>query len=200
MGLKKKLAMGIATGAMAVSMIGGGTYAYFNDVETSVNQFATGTLDLAVNPVTIIDVSNIKPGDWMNRTFELKNNGSLDIAKVLLTTDYKITDKKGDNTEDFGKYIRVNFLMNNDKSGRNEPNDVFYKTTLDQLKGTASDAVQKKVFSFFGEDSGLKSGTSDTLYVQFEFVDNDKDQNQFQGDKLELTWTFEATQTDGESK
>ena len=35
MSIKTKLAMGIATGALAVSMIGGGTYAYFNDVETS---------------------------------------------------------------------------------------------------------------------------------------------------------------------
>ena len=37
MSIKKKLAMGIATGALAVSMIGGGTYAYFNDVETCKN-------------------------------------------------------------------------------------------------------------------------------------------------------------------
>ncbi|MGR5910666.1 TasA family protein [Bacillus pacificus] len=27
-----------------------------------------------------------------------------------------------------------------------------------------------------------------------------KDQNQFQGDKLNLTWTFEAQQTEGETK
>ena len=35
MSIKKKLAMGIATGALAVSMIGGGTYAYFSDSETN---------------------------------------------------------------------------------------------------------------------------------------------------------------------
>lgn len=200
MGIKKNLAMGIATGALAVSMIGGGTYAYFNDVETSANQFTAGTLNLTVNPESIINVSNLKPGDWMERTFKLKNDGSLDISKVLLTTDYTVTDKNGDNTEDFGKYIRVNFLTNHDKSGRNQPSDVIYETTLDQLKGTAADAVQKKIFSSFGEGSGLKSGDSDTLYVQFEFVDNGADQNEFQGDKLELTWTFEAKQTAGESK
>lgn len=189
--------MGIATGALAVSMIGGGTYAYFNDTEIATSKFAAGTLDLTLNPSTIIDVSNIKPGDWMNRYFELKNDGSLDISKVLLTTDYTVTDKDGDNTEDFGKYIRVNFLENLDKSGLVQSNDVIYRTTLDQLKGTAPDAVQKKIWSLFGENSGLKAGTSDKLYVQFEFVDNDMEQNEFQGDKLELTWTFEAKQTDG---
>ncbi|WP_461183398.1 TasA family protein, partial [Virgibacillus kimchii] len=30
------------------------------------------------------------------------------------------------------------------------------------------------------------------------FVDNGEDQNQFQGDALNLEWTFTATQTDGE--
>ena len=48
MSIKKKLAMGIATGALAVSMIGGGTYAYFNDVEANNSNFAAGTLDINV--------------------------------------------------------------------------------------------------------------------------------------------------------
>ena len=35
---------------------------------------------------------------------------------------------------------------------------------------------------------------------EIEFVDNGKDQNQFQGDKLQLNWTFEAQQTAGEER
>ncbi|MER2071629.1 MAG: TasA family protein [Psychrobacillus sp.] len=200
MSIKQKLAMGILTGGLAISMIGGGTYAYFNDVETSTNTFAAGTLDLAVNPTTIIDVKDIKPGDRMNRTFKLENNGSLDISKVILTTDYTVTDaKRGGivNADDFGKHIRVNFLENEDKSGILKPNDIIYQTTLDQLKGTAPDAVQSVIWSLFGEDSGLKARTSDDLYVQFEFINKDFEQNEFQGDKLELTWKFEAKQTEG---
>ena len=110
MSIKKKLAMGIATGALAVSMIGGGTYAYFNDVETSTNTFAAGTLDLAVNPETIIDVNNLKPGDFMYRGFKLENNGSLDISKVLLTTDFT------ESVAGFADHIIVEFLINEDKS------------------------------------------------------------------------------------
>ncbi|MET1138664.1 TasA family protein, partial [Bacillus subtilis] len=30
--------------------------------------------------------------------------------------------------------------------------------------------------------------------------DNKKDQNEFQGDKLNLTWTFDAQQTEGEAR
>lgn len=203
MGLKKKLAMGIATGALAVSMIGGGTYAYFNDVETSTNTFAAGTLDLSLTPQEIINVTNIKPGDWMNREFTLNNDGSLDISKILLGTEYTVTDAKGDNVEDFGKYIRVNFMWNGDKAflGPWSPDQVVYHTTLDQLQNMTPDAVANEIFiPYLEEKGGLKAGDSDTLYVQFEFVDNGKDQNEFQGDSLELKWTFDAKQTAGESK
>lgn len=131
MGLKKKLAMGIATGALAVSMIGGGTYAYFNDIETSVNTFAAGTLDLAVNPTTIIDVGNLKPGDWMDRKFKLENNGSLDISEVFLTTDYT------ESVPGFADHIVVEFLRNNDKG----ESVVFESLTLSELKVLSADAV-----------------------------------------------------------
>src|SRR5690554_6164691 len=101
MSLKKKLGMGIATAVLGIGLIGGGTFAYFSDTEVSANTFAAGTLDLAVNPTTIINVDNLKPGDWMPRTFKLENNGSLDISKVILTTDYTVTGASAD----FGKHI-----------------------------------------------------------------------------------------------
>ncbi|MGM0778451.1 MAG: TasA family protein [Bacillota bacterium] len=200
MSLKKKLGLGIASAALGISLVGGGTFAYFNDVETTNNAFAAGTLDLSVKPEVIIDVKDIKPGDWMNRTFELKNEGSLDISKVLLSTDYEVLDAKGDNNDDLAEHIRVNFLQNLDKSGIVTPNDIVYSTTLADLKGTAPDAVQKKIWSPFGENSGLKKGTKDNFYVQFEFVENGNDQNEFQGDTLKLTWKFDAKQTAGQSK
>lgn len=204
MSIKKKLGLGVATAALGLSLIGGGTYAYFNDVVETSNSFTAGTLNLEINkdPATIIDVQNIKPGDWMNRTFKLSNTGSLDISKVILTTSYSIVNKTGSpaNTDDFGKHIRVNFLQNLDKSGIITPNDIVYSTTLYDLKGTAPDAVQKKIWSPFGENSGLRTGTSDDFYVQFEFVDDGQDQNQFQGDSLQLTWKFDAKQTTGQSK
>ncbi|MCM3636598.1 CalY family protein [Sporosarcina luteola] len=209
MALKKKLAMGIATGALAVSMIGGGTYAYFNDVETSVNEFAAGTLDLAVNPETIISVNNLKPGDSMNRTFKLENNGSLDISQVFLTTNYT------ESVEGFGDHIVVDFLRNNDKG----ESIVFESLTLSTLKALSADAVDntspeiekgqgndkknengKKIYFQDGEKDGLKSRTSDQLEVRFRFNENNEDQNAYQGANLELYWTFTATQTAGVSK
>lgn len=199
MSIKKKLGLGIASAALGMSLVGGGTFAYFNDVETTNNTFAAGTLDLAVDPTTIIDVNNIKPGDWMNRTFELQNNGSLNISEVILTTDFD------DASDEFAKHIRVNFLKNGDKGlGLVLPSDIIESKTLYELKNLSPDAVDnisQRIFGFqFGERDGLRSGDSDNLYVQFEFVDNGEDQNEFQGASLELEWTFDAKQTRGESK
>ncbi|MFD2445752.1 TasA family protein [Bacillus sp. CGMCC 1.16607] len=206
MSLKKKLGLGVASAALGLSLIGGGTYAYFNDVETSNNTFAAGTLDLTVNPGVIINVDKIKPGDRMSRTFKLENKGSLDISKVLLSTNYTVVDAKGNNTaaDDFGKHIRVNFLKNEDKNGVIQPEEnIIVRTTLADLKGQTPDAVQNKIDAWFGwgdEASGIKAGTSDDLYVQFEFVDNNQDQNVFQGDSLKLEWKFDAKQTAGTNR
>ncbi|WLR42436.1 CalY family protein [Bacillus carboniphilus] len=198
MGLKKKLGLGVASAALGLSLVGGGTFAYFNDTTEVNGSFAAGTLDLNAQPTTIIDVKNIKPGDWMNRAFELKNDGTLDIDQIKLYTDYKVIDAEGNNAgEDFGDHIRVNFLHNWDKADT----PIFF-TTLSELKEMDETELYEKVFvPWLGTFGGyLAAGTSDTLLVQFEFVDNGKDQNKFQGDSLELTWTFEGMQGPGEAK
>lgn len=192
MELKKKLGMGIMAGIMGVSLIGGGTFAYFSDSADASGTFAAGTLDLSVQPTKIIDISNIAPGDSMTRVFELHNDGTLDIKDVTLDTQYSVVDTKGDNTEDFGKYIEVEFLYNMDQG-----NEIIYETTLDKLKGMSPKAVSEKIFNEALDGGILKVGDEHDLVVKFNFIDNEGDQNQFQGDKLKLSWTFNATQGKG---
>ncbi|MEH7238465.1 CalY family protein [Bacillus sp. JJ1562] len=208
MSLKKKLGLGVASAALGLSLIGGGTFAYFSDTEVSNNTFAAGTLDLAVNPSVVIDVDNLKPGDIMVREFALENNGTLDISSIDLATAYNVVDANGNNVDDFGKHIKVLFLENADKTGDGwvigDYNDVISETTLFDLQNMTPDAVENVqhwitwLFGLNGEDSGLEAGSSDQMYVAFEFVDNGADQNEFQGDALELEWTFTAHQTEGE--
>ncbi|MFD0050236.1 TasA family protein [Actinomycetes bacterium NPDC127524] len=195
MSLKKKLGLGMGAAALGLSLVGGGTFAYFSDSATATSTFAAGTLDINTSPTTVLNVGNLKPGDSMIRSFDLRNDGSLDIKKVLLDTNYTVTDAKGNNNgEDFGKHIKVDFLYNSDKI-----NDVIYSTTLADLKNLKDpDAVERGWFG--GEKSGLKAGTKDTFYVMFTFVDNKQDQNKFQGDSLNLTWTFNAQQGAGEAR
>lgn len=195
MGIKKQISIGVLSATLGLTLITGGTYAYFSDEEVSQNTFAAGTLDLNAEPTEIIDLHNLKPGDSMVRTFELQNNGTLDIEKVLLETDYSVVDAKGDNKDDFGKHIEVEFLYNADKL-----DEVIYKTTLANLKNMEPEAVNEHVFyPNFGK-KGLPAGTLDDISVKFNFVDNGQDQNEFQGDALNLEWTFKALQAEGETK
>ena len=196
MSLKKKLGMGVATAVLGIGLIGGGTFAYFSDTETSKNTFAAGTLDLSLNPTEIINVGKIKPGDKMLRTFSLKNSGTLDIKTVDLITDYTVTDAKDDNDgDDFAEHIRVNFLLNADKV-----TTPIWSTTLSELKDASPELVQEKFWLVFWENHGLDAGSSDSFAVEFEFIDNDEDQNQFQGDALNLEWKFNAMQKDGQRR
>jgi len=88
MGIKKKLGLGAASAALGLSLIGGGTWAAFNDVETLSNSVAAGTLDLDItangDTLTTFALENLKPGDEFTRSFKLNNNGSLAIKEVWL--------------------------------------------------------------------------------------------------------------------
>lgn len=194
MGFKKKVGLGIATAALGISLIGGGTYSYFSDSETMSNTFAAGTLDLSVNPGVLIDLDNIKPGDSMVREFVLSNDGSLKIENVILQTNYTISDANNNNNEDLGKHIRVNFLWNWEKES--EP---IFETTLYDLKNMDPDIVKRDLWDpLWAQKGGLEPGATNELWVEFEFVDNGQDQNVFQGDHLNLEWIFNANQSDGE--
>lgn len=195
MGIKNKVGAGILSAAIGLSLIGGGTYAYFSDSEDSVSTFAAGTIDLQIEPTEIVELDNLKPGDSVSRTFKLQNKGSIGIGKVLLETDYDVNDVKGDNTEDFGEHIEVEFLYNID-----QVNEVIYETTLAELKKMTPEAVSEEIFLPIIGENGLEAGTEDDFLVKFNFIDNTKDQNQFQGDIINLRWTFNAQQTGGEAK
>ena len=86
MSLKKKLGMGVASAALGLSLIGGGTFAYFSDKEVSNNTFAAGTLDLTLDPKTLVNIENLKPGDSVKKEFLLKNTGTIAIKDVQLAT------------------------------------------------------------------------------------------------------------------
>ncbi|KQL54425.1 cell division protein FtsN [Heyndrickxia shackletonii] len=194
MSLTKKVTKGFITAALGFSLIGGGTYAYFSDTEATNNTFAAGTLDLSVNPSTVVNVNNIKPGDEIKREFQLTNNGSLAISKVLLNTDYKVDDAKlngKENTEDMAKHIKVTILYN-----QNNASTPVIETTLYDLKNQTPDLTQIDTLSGPKAD-GLAPGEKNKMIVLFEFKDKGQDQNQFQGDALQVEWKFNAEQASG---
>lgn len=175
--------MCVATAVLGLGLIGGGTYAYFNDTEPTQNTFATGVLDLGLNKETIIEIEDIIPGDTVNGNFELTNDGTVDMGEVILNTSYEVVDKnKANDGDDLGDHIRVKFL-----SRTNEEGTVISEVMLSEL---ADNPVE--VLGEFPADSKPEKFT-----VRFEFVDNGENQNHFQGDGLKLNWEFVAEQREG---
>lgn len=194
MNIKKKIGLNLATAIIGVTLFAGGTFAYFSDQEVTNNTFAAGTLDLSISPEAVINIENIKPGDSMVREFVLTNDGTLKIENVDLETTYSVIDADLNNNDDFGKHIQVNFLWNWDKES--EP---IFETTLYDLKNMDPDVVKRDIWDpLWQQKGGLEPGATNDFWVEFEFVDNGKDQNIFQGDSLNLTWKFNATQGEGE--
>ncbi len=146
--------MGVASAALGLALIGGGTFAFFSDKEVSNNTFAAGTLDLTLNPKTLVDIKDLKPGILLRKSSYYKNSGSLTIKDVKLATKYTVKDAKGDNAgEDFGKHVKVKFLWNWDK--QSEP---VYETTLADLQKVDPDLLAKDIFApEWGEKGWISS-------------------------------------------
>ncbi len=198
MNIKKTLGLGVASAALGLTLVGGGTFAYFSDSAQSTAAFNNGTLSLTSDPAVIVDLSNLKPGDLITRDFKLKNDGSLDIPKVLLKTSSAVTDTNNNNgSHNLKDDIIVTFLNNNDKK---QPEVLII--SLADLESQSPDLVARKLLGTLlgGEKSGIKAGTEDKLTVQFAFKETFQPQNYYQGDKLKLTWNFEASQGAGEFK
>jgi spore coat-associated protein N len=193
MGFTKTISKGVMTAALGLSLMGGGTFAYFSDTFETRNTFAAGTLDLSINPNAVVNINNIKPGDEVYREFTFENKGSLDIYQVLLDTKYSVEDAKSDNTDDLANHIKVTIMYNT--SSATVP---VVETTLAQLKEKQPDLTA--IDEFVGttqRPDGIPPGEKEKMFVLFQFVDNGEDQNQFQGDKLQVDWTFNAKQAPG---
>ncbi|MFC5464795.1 TasA family protein [Lederbergia graminis] len=225
MSLKKKLGLGVASAALGLSLIGGGTYAYFSDTAVQTNTFASGTVVLDVDPTTIVNLEDLKPGDWIPRTFNLINNGSLDMKYVDLKTSYTVKKNGvavGSTLADkYADSIIVDFMNNTSGDADHE---VIASISLKDLRDLTPDELATKIdierimtypgfwLPIFGwiippqyedqitEVSGIESGDEASFDVQFRFDETGDRQNDLQGLELELNWTFEGYQTDGEQR
>jgi spore coat-associated protein N len=191
MSFTKKVSQGVMSAALGLSLIGGGTFAYFSDAVETQNTFAAGTLDLSVNPNAVINIDNIKPGDEIYREFTLENNGTLDIYKVLLNTKYSVEDVKQDNTDDLAKHINVMIMYNTSTATNPIVETTLYDLQTQQPDLTEIDRLTDRI------PDGIPAGEKEKIFVLFQFIDNGQDQNQFQGDALKVDWTFNAEQGAG---
>jgi predicted ribosomally synthesized peptide with SipW-like signal peptide len=91
-GVSRKLLLSIAAIGAAAAIAGLGTYATFTSSTSASQSVASGTVTIALgatgastNRVTV-GASNIAAGDTIQRSVDLINSGSLNLASVTLTT------------------------------------------------------------------------------------------------------------------
>lgn len=188
MGIKKKMSMGILAGALGVSLIGGGTWAAFNDVEEVSNSFTAGTLDLVTSPTEVFNLSNMKPGDSFTKSLTLENKGSLTIKDILIST--KVSGWENAGVENSQSEFLEQFSI------------VVKKSGAPVWSGNLSNIQNVTNSDMFGNAIALESGASATYDFTIEFVENDTtvensrlhEQNKFQNEGAEFTIKFEAIQ------
>ncbi|WP_425357508.1 TasA family protein [Lentibacillus jeotgali] len=78
---------------IGISLITGGTSAYFTDAASTDNTITTGSLDLGLNKEPIFQVEGLMPGGTQETQFKLINEGSMNIESITLNTSYDIVDK-----------------------------------------------------------------------------------------------------------
>ena len=88
----KKLLATIAVLGAAASIAGLGTYATFTSTTSQSHTIASGTVTISLGATGAstnrlnIGASGLAPGDTIQRSVDLTNGGSLDLASVTLTT------------------------------------------------------------------------------------------------------------------
>jgi predicted ribosomally synthesized peptide with SipW-like signal peptide len=88
----RKVLLSLAALGTAAAMAGLGTFATFTSSTSASNSISSGTVTIALGATGAatnrlnVNATNIAAGDTIQRSFDLTNSGSLDLASVTLTT------------------------------------------------------------------------------------------------------------------
>jgi spore coat-associated protein N len=216
MGVKKKLGLGLASAALGLSLVGGGTFAYFSDNATIHNSIASGTLKFEAKKVdntswpVNFDLANFRPGDSVSRTFQLDNTGSLAIESTYLKfVNATVKDAQGADSafkDELLNTLRVTYFWQSHENDDWIPINIMVNsnTTL-----TLNEALNKqyagKIKTEFlkGGDinltpNGIDTGNFGRFSVRIQFPDNGQPQNNLQGLTAKFDFGLEARQVIGE--
>lgn len=172
----------MGTALLGVCLIVGGTFAYFSDTVSTDNTFGAGTLAMGLSTDTNAEVDfqaeNLKPGDTVNRQMTIENEGTLTIGDILLSAEYSVVDSEGNQgEEDFADDLLVTVY-------NHEAVPVIEQVPLSGLD--QMEIAQE-----------LAAGETIDYDFEFEFAETDEDQNKFQGQNIDVLFTYEANQQTG---
>lgn len=77
--MMKRIALSLLSVGLIAGLVAGGTFALFTAQTTNQNNtFTAGTVTLGAPVTTLVDVTNIAPGDGDTETYDVTYTGSLD--------------------------------------------------------------------------------------------------------------------------
>ena len=198
---RRKLLVSLAVIAAAASIAGLGTYATFTSSTSASQSVSSGTVTIALgatgastNRLTV-GASNIAPGDSIQRSVDLINQGSIDLASITLTTSATASSLLDTDAAD-GLQMVIDKCSVPWTEGGTAP---AYTYTCSGTISTvlASRAVIGSNLSLSNLGS-LANGTTDHLRVTLSFPSAAP--NSFQNQSSTIQYTFTGTQRAGTNK
>lgn len=182
MNAKKNIILGLIIGLLGISLVSGGTYAYFSNTKHTDNKIVAGIMELDINDNQgiLFEFENMQPGEEFSYSFHMMNTGSLNMKDIELYSESIIKDREGKVVNNgFENQILITGIKINGDSIFNG------NKTLQELKTTPINLVD----IFEVDEQKIQ------VIVYFQ-LDLDESQVEFQGNTMELKWTFQATQED----
>jgi len=211
--MKKIIGLTIAA-LLIMGIVGGSTYAYFSDTETSTgNAFAAGTLNLTVNTndgsnTVVYTVTNANPGQSGTGIWALVNAGNLggyiDLESIAVTNaegyDAATNEAEAADDADTSNATGVGELASNldvvlfvdDGAGAGTANNGI-------VDGTEVTIYSGKLSAIAGSyNQNLALGAAGTTYVSMTWSVGTTVNNTIMGDSATLALIFELAQTSGQ--
>lgn len=206
--MKKIIGLSVAA-LLIMGIIGGATFAYFSDTESSVDNILTaGVLDLNIDggnvAVTTLSVSAAEPGASGSASSTLSNVGSmageLDIATSAVTNTGAVsgTSEYADDSGDLGGVAQIAMYLDIDQSGGVTAGDIGLQsdgTTYDPTGGLNYDVVDNYASENWNEViTSMVASASDDIIILWQVPTGAG--NSIQGDSVEFDITFTLEQAD----
>lgn len=206
--MKRILGLTVAA-LMIITIVGGGTWAYFSDVENSANNSLTaGTLDLNIDggntAVTTFSLTNAAPGDSGTGNSALSNVGSLSGELDIEFSTITNTGGSGggeyeDGNGDLGGVAEIAVFIDVDQSGGWSTGDIGLKS--DGTTYNNPTALDYAAIDNYGNDSWdaietMVSSIADDFIVMWRIPTSAG--NNIQGDSISFSVAFTLEQADAD--
>jgi spore coat-associated protein N len=198
---RRKLLVSLAVISAAASIAGLGTFATFTSSTSASQTVSSGTVTIALgatgastNRLTV-GASNIAPGDTIQRSVDLIDSGSIDLASITLTTN-ATTSSLLDTDATNGLQMVIDRCSNAWTEGGTAP---AYTYTCSGSTSTvlASRAIVGTNLAL-SNLTALTNGVTDHLRVTLTFPSAAP--NSFQNQSSTIQYTFTGTQRAGTNK